>query len=106
MIDITDKNFETEVLKSKVPVLVDFWAPWCVPCRIITPILAEVLEQYKGKLKICRLNVEDAHNVAVKYAVMSLPTLNIYKDGEHIDQVIGTSPNYKSKLISKCEEIV
>ena len=86
---VTDKNFEQEVLKSNVPVMVDFWAEWCGPCRMIAPIVDEVSKEYAGKLKVAKLNVDQAQQTAMKYSVMSIPTLIFFKDGKPVDQVVG-----------------
>ncbi|MDD5195355.1 MAG: thioredoxin [Candidatus Omnitrophica bacterium] len=87
---ITSKNFEAEVMESKIPVLVDFWAPWCGPCQMIAPHVAEVAKQHKGKLKVCKLNVDEAQEIATKYTVMSIPTLMIFKDGKIMDKRVGS----------------
>ena len=86
---VTDKNFEQEVLKSNVPVMVDFWAEWCGPCRMIAPIVDEISKEYAGKLKVAKLNVDQAQQTAMKYSVMSIPTLIFFKDGKPVDQVVG-----------------
>lgn len=100
-IQITDQTFEEEVLKSSVPVLVDFWAPWCGPCHIIAPILEELSEQYTGKIKIAKLNV-DENSVAEKYHVMSIPNLKIFKGGQVVDEIVGAVPkaNLEEKIQS------
>ena len=100
-IQITDQTFEEEVLKSSVPVLVDFLAPWCGPCHIIAPILEELSEQYTGKIKIAKLNV-DENSVAEKYHVMSIPNLKIFKGGQVVDEIVGAVPkaNLEEKIQS------
>lgn len=87
--DITDANFEQEVLKSELPVLVDFWAPWCAPCRIVSPIVEELAKEYEGKLKVLKLNVDDNPQTAAKYGIMSIPSLLIFKKGEVAKTMIG-----------------
>jgi len=102
-IDIKDDTFEDEVLKSQVPVLVDFWAPWCGPCIMAAPVLEKIAEQYKGRLKVCRLDVDQARQTAIKHSIMSIPTLNIFKDGQIVGQIVGFTPNYESDLKKKIE---
>ena len=88
-VHLTDKNFNDEVMKSQLPVLVDFWAEWCGPCRMIAPIVDEIANEYQGKLKVAKLNVDEAQDVAIKYGVMSIPTLMVFKQGKVVDQVVG-----------------
>jgi thioredoxin 1 len=89
-IEITDQNFDIEVLRSSLPILVDFWAPWCAPCRMIAPIIEQLAIEYQGKAKVGKLNVDDNQNAAIKYGVRSIPTLLFFKNGEVKDMVIGT----------------
>jgi len=88
---LTDKNFEEEVLKSNIPVMVDFWAAWCQPCKVVSPIIDELAKEYEGKVKIGKLNV-DENTVAGNYNVMSIPTLMIFKEGKPVNSVIGARP--------------
>jgi len=91
-VTVNDSNFKEEVLESDIPALVDFWAQWCGPCLMVAPVLKEIAEEYKGKLKVCKVNVDDAPNTASKYGVMSIPTLAIFKDGKVVDKVVGALP--------------
>jgi len=86
---LDNTNFEQEVLKSEIPVLVDFWAPWCGPCQMIAPTVEEIAKEYEGKLKVCKLNVDEGRSIAVKYGIKGIPTLLIFKKGEVVDRVLG-----------------
>ncbi|MCH7952145.1 thioredoxin [Patescibacteria group bacterium] len=88
-VTIDDKNFEEEVVKSKTPVMVDFWAPWCGPCKMAGPIIDELAEEYKGKVKIGKLNVDENQEQPAKFGVMSIPTVILYKDGKEVERKIG-----------------
>jgi thioredoxin 1 len=90
--EVSDTSFETEVLKSDVPVLVDFWAPWCGPCRMVAPIVEELADEYVGKVKVVKLNTDDNIETASKYGIRSIPTLLVFKGGEPVEQVIGFRP--------------
>ena len=90
--EIHDDNFESEVLKSNTPVLIDFWAPWCGPCRMIAPITEKLALEYEGKVKFCKLNVDENQQMAMKYQVMSIPLLLLFKDGEQVDSILGAVP--------------
>jgi len=102
LVHLTEKNFSEEVIKSKLPVLVDFWAEWCMPCKRIAPIVEEVNKEYAGKLKVAKLNVNEGSNLASKYGIMSIPTLIIFKDGKAVDQIVGLLS--KAQLKAKIEE--
>lgn len=95
-VTVNDANFKKEVLESDIPALVDFWAEWCGPCRMVAPVLKEIAKEYEGKLKVCKVNVDDAPNTASEYGIMSIPTLAIFKNGQVVDQVVGALP--KSEL--------
>ena len=90
--EVTDATFEEEVLKSGEPVLVDFWAPWCGPCRMVAPIVEELAEEYDGKVEFRKLNTDDNPRTAAKYGIRSIPTLLMFKGGELVDQIIGFRP--------------
>ncbi len=90
--EVTDADFESEVLKSDLPVLVDFWAPWCGPCRMVAPIVEELAGEYDGKVKFVKMNTDDNIQTATKYGIRSIPTLLMFKGGETVDQVIGFRP--------------
>ncbi|HPD57410.1 MAG TPA: thioredoxin [Smithellaceae bacterium] len=97
----TDANFEGEVLKSEKPVLVDFWAPWCGPCKAIGPIVEELAGQLKDSVKTMKLNVDDNQSIAVKYGVRSIPTLILFKEGKAVETVIGLVPKEKIEAMVK-----
>lgn len=88
-IEITDGNFEQEVLKSNLPVLIDFWADWCGPCKMVAPIVEEVAKEYDGKLKVGKLDVDKNPQVSMKYGIRSIPTLLVFQDGRVVEQIIG-----------------
>ena len=92
MLDITKETFEKEVLKSRIPVLVDFWAPWCGPCRIVSPVLEKISSEYTGKLKFAKLNVDDSQEIAAQHDVRGIPCMIIFKNGKEIDRIIGAYP--------------
>jgi thioredoxin 1 len=102
--EFTDSNFESEVLKSDKPCLVDFWAEWCGPCRMVSPIVDEIAKEYAGKLKVGKLNVDNNSQTAVKYGIMSIPSLLFFSGGKVVDQIIGAVP--KKQLVQKIDKIV
>ena len=90
--EVSDSTFDKEVLKSSRPVLVDFWAPWCGPCRMVAPVVEELAQEYDGKVEFVKLNTDDNPNTAVKYGIRSIPTLLVFKGGEPVGQIIGFRP--------------
>jgi thioredoxin 1 len=102
MLELSDLTFEEEVLKSEAPVLVDFWAPWCGPCRILAPVVEEIANSYSGRLKVGKLNVDDNQDTTMAYGIRSIPTLIIFKDGKALDQIIGAVPKSEiEKMVKK-----
>jgi thioredoxin 1 len=91
-LEFTDQNFQTEVLESSQPVLVDFWAPWCGPCRMIAPVVEELAAEYAGKVKIGKVNVDESSQTAATYGVSSIPTLMLFKNGDVADRFVGMQP--------------
>ena len=100
-ITVTKENFEAEVLKSEVPVLLDFWAPWCGPCRMLSPVLAEIAEENQGKLKIGKVNVDDEMELAIRFGVTSIPMLVVMKDGQIVNKAVGAMPKAKIEALFK-----
>ncbi|MEM6426177.1 MAG: thioredoxin [Cyanobacteria bacterium P01_H01_bin.119] len=99
---VTDSTFKQEVLESAVPVLVDFWAPWCGPCRMVAPVVEEISEQYDGKVKVVKVNTDDNPSVASQYGIRSIPTLMVFKEGKRVDMVVGAVP--KTTLANTLEK--
>ncbi len=97
--ELTDKNFETEVIKSDLPVLVDFWAPWCGPCQMMGPIIDELATEMEGKMKIGKVNVDENPEISGKYEIMSIPALKVFKGGQIIKEFVGA----QNKMILKGE---
>ena len=103
-ISLTDDNFSVEVLSAEKPVLVDFWAAWCGPCRMVAPIVEELAEEYEGRAKICKLDVDHAQKTAGQYGIRSIPALLIFKGGKVADQVIGAV--HKSQITEKLDAVI
>lgn len=103
-VTITDDNFETEVMKSDIPVLIDFWAVWCGPCKIIAPIVDELANEYEGKIKVGKLDVDENQNTSVKFGVRSIPTLLLFKDGKVQDTIIGAVG--KNQIVQKLDAVL
>ncbi len=103
-VELTDDNFESEVVKSDKPVLVDFWAEWCTPCQMVTPIVEEIAKDYSDKLKVGKVNVDQNSKTASQYGIMSIPSLLFFKAGKVVDQVIGAVP--KDHLREKVDKIL
>jgi thioredoxin 1 len=96
--NITKENFEAEVMNSNKPVLIDFWAPWCGPCRMLSPIISEIAEEYGDKVKVCKVNVDEQGELASTFGVMSIPTLVVIKEGKVVNSVTGVRP--KDQIVS------
>jgi len=100
----TDASFKQDVLESKVPVLVDFWAEWCGPCKMVGPVLDELAKEYSGKLKVAKVNVDENQQVSVDFHIRSIPTLLFFKNGQLVKQLIGAHP--KTKLVNEIQEVL
>ncbi|HPC94533.1 MAG TPA: thioredoxin [Sedimentisphaerales bacterium] len=102
-IDVTDADFASEVLDSDVPVIVDFWAPWCGPCRMAAPVLEKIAGEYEGQLKVCKVNIDDQREVATQFGIMSIPTMFVFDGGQLVDQITGVTPSFETDLRRKIE---
>jgi thioredoxin 1 len=103
-VNVDDSSFQKEVVESEVPVLVDFWAPWCGPCNIVGPIVAEIAQEYAGKLKVCKVNVDEANTTANSFGIRGIPTLMIFKGGEVVEQIVGAVP--KPQITAKIDTVL
>ena len=104
LMEVTDGVFEQEVLKSSIPVLVDFWAPWCGPCRAIAPVVEELSSEFEGKLKVAKCNVDDNPKTPSQYGIRAIPTLILFKDGKVSEQITGAVA--KSQIVSAVEKVI
>lgn len=102
LVHVTDGDFELQILKSEVPVLVDFWAAWCGPCRTVGPVVEELAGEYVGKVKMAKINVDENNQTPKRYGVRGIPTLMLFKDGQVVDQIVGAVPKSRiEELLSK-----
>ena len=104
IVHVKDNTFRNEVLEAKEPVLVDFWAAWCGPCKMIAPVIDELATDYKGKVKVCKLNVDENGKTAQDFGVMSIPTMILYKNGKEIDRLVGFMP--KANIAQKLDKAI
>jgi len=100
-LELSRENFDQEVLQSDVPVLVDFWASWCGPCKMVAPFVEEIAQEYAGKVKVCKVNIDEHPQVATDYSVMSIPTLMLFKKGEMVDRAVGSIPKFQLESFIK-----
>ena len=100
-ITLTGDTFDSEVLQSQIPVLIDFWAPWCGPCKMVGPLIEQLAEEYSGRAKICKANVDEEEDLASRHGVVSIPTLVVYKDGKIVNQAPGALPKQQIEALFK-----
>ncbi len=104
VIHVTIANFQSEVIESSLPVLVDFFADWCGPCKVLGPVVEELAGEFAGKLKVCKLNIDDGQDIAAQYSVMSVPTLIFFKSGKNVEQLVGVLP--KPQLVDAINKVI
>ena len=104
VLELSEDNFEQEVMKSPIPVLVDLWAAWCGPCRVIAPVVEELAGTYQGKIKMSKLNVDDHPQIAAQHRIMNIPTLLLFKGGQEVDRIVGVQP--KEELVRRIEQVL
>jgi len=104
MVEVTQENFEKEVLKSNKPVLVDFWAPWCMPCKIIAPTVEKIADEMKGEIKVMKSNIDETPEIATELSVLNIPTLVLFKDGQELARIIGV--NSKEAIEKKIKSLI
>ncbi len=104
VVEASTASFKTEVLDSTTPVLVDFWAPWCGPCRMVAPLVEEIAKEYNGKLKVFKVNTDENMDIAIKYTILSIPTLGLFRGGEMVDRIIGAVP--KKVIVEKVSKAI
>ncbi|NLO21105.1 MAG: thioredoxin [Syntrophomonadaceae bacterium] len=102
--DINSSNFDKEVLKSELPVLIDFWAPWCGPCRMVSPVVENLAEDNQGKIRVAKINVDENQALALQYGIRSIPTLSFFKGGEEVKRIVGAQG--KAQLQKVIEEVI
>jgi thioredoxin 1 len=104
VVELSDQNFQTEVLQSSQPVLVDFWAPWCGPCRLIAPVVEQLADENAASLKVAKVNIDESPNIAASLGISSIPTIMIFKNGQVVDRFVGVQP--KTRLQNAIEEAI
>jgi thioredoxin 1 len=104
ILDVTSSTWDTEVTKAQGLIMVDFWAPWCAPCRMVSPTVEELAKEYQGKMRFVKLNTDENHDIASKYNIMGIPTLMFFKDGKSLDSIVGAVP--KQQLKSKIDSLL